>query len=141
MSYFKISYWKKNKPTGTRKIEVFEENATFEDILFDNVLNSLCETALGQPYYWEMFNKYVFIHRKKAIGLDCEYIISILDNRTSSNKKIEFDIEIECIKNNSEIDLFFERFEYKTFSKQVIQKKKTTTDWFKKEPQLPLNLF
>jgi hypothetical protein len=134
MNYFRVSYQKKNKPTGTRTFDVLSENATFEYILIDNILNVLCESALGQPYYWEMLNKYVFIHRKKAVGLDCQYIISILDNRTSSNKKIEFEIEIECIKNNSEIDLFFERFEYKTFSKQVIQKKKTTTDWFKKEP-------
>jgi hypothetical protein len=80
-----------------------------------------------------MLNKYVFIHRKKAVGLNCEYIVSFPENCTFSNKKIEYEIEIECIKNDSKIDLFFEKFEYKTFSKYAIQKQKTTTDWFNNE--------
>lgn len=135
MNVFKVKYWKKNKPNGTRKFNIFGSDVNYEKVLFDGTLSHLCERTYFHNYEWFMLNEHVFVKRLKANSFICEYEVSLFDMHNTSKLLEVYNVEIECIENDQSCDLFNEENQLKEPLMRKIEKEKHLTDWFLKEPR------
>lgn len=104
--YF-ISYGKVGKPTSTRKLALSCEK-TFEEIIYEPMLNILSNSVYKTDYWYEMEGRYVLFERIRGAGNSCTYRVKL----NSLNEKLEllaeYEVDIECLENNTGINLFVE---------------------------------
>lgn len=133
MSVFTVNYWRKGKEQGKRGFIGFFNSTTYERVLFDSVLRDLCESTYSMHYEWFFLNNDIFIKRTKANGVRCEYTVRLFKLGDRSKLLSEYEVEIECLENDGSIDLLLQEEEMKEPKRIKPQKRKSTTEWFRKE--------
>lgn len=131
---YQIAYFKKGKPTGKRKF-IFHGNSTFEEILFDCVLNPICNSVYKMDYWYAMLGTNLIITRKSIGGLICIYSIVMKAWKESKPILCEYEVEINCLFDTKEIDLFEE---YRNEPGEIpypkiVEKSKTLAKWVRAE--------
>lgn len=133
MSVFKVNYWRKGKEQGKRGFIGFFNSTTFEEVLFETTLSTLCESTYYTHYEWFFLNEVVFIKRAKANGARCEYNVLLFDLYDRSKLQSEYEVEIECLENDGSIDLLLQEKELKEPKRITSKKSRQLTEWFRKE--------
>lgn len=141
MNHFKVAYWKKNKPTGTRKYIVSGMKLSYEDVLFDFTLCHLCERNYFLDYEWFMLNEHVFVKRLRANSLICEYEVSLFDLQNRSILLEVYNVEIECLENDNSCNLFNEHYDLEEPRIKNTAKKKQPTEWLMEESPAIRNFY
>jgi hypothetical protein len=96
MANFTLKFWKKNKRTGTKIFEITNFD-TYEDVLFEIVLNQICEFVYGNDYFYLFLNNHIFITEKTSNNFISTYEIHVYDERDWSKKIVDYCVEIECL--------------------------------------------
>lgn len=134
MSEFIVKYWRKDKRTGTQSYGVKADSFTYENVLFQFVLNDICKSTYHVEYFFPMLNDDVFIKRINVNNFICSYEIILCNNYTKAVVD-EFFVEIKCKINDESIDLSEELNSleaYKPLSNGQ-EKTKQLTEWLIKE--------
>ena len=96
MNTFEVKYEKKGKPTSLRKFKMYGGN-NYEDILFDSVLNIICNSLYKMDYFYSFLGNTIFIKRLSANIFRCNYIVECREFRNSSKVIFNYNVEIECL--------------------------------------------
>ncbi|MCT4589120.1 MAG: hypothetical protein N4A71_14960 [Carboxylicivirga sp.] len=136
---YQIKYGKAEDPTTTR----YESHSTidaetYDSIIFDNVLNHLCNKVYDQDYFHEFIGNIVFIEVVKANNLIGEFRIRFLDFDTCEEEcvysvVIEPKFDVDSQYNLAELDEPYA--EYPPKKKKVVQDKnsKEIAEWVLQE--------
>jgi len=115
MSEYQVKYGKISSPTSFRKLPI-GSSLSYEDILMEFVIDKICDNVYGCDYDYFMNGEHVFFHRKNANDFICEYEMVLTDMNKRDKVLFVYQIVIECIENDGEVDLlesFQEEFKFK----------------------------
>jgi hypothetical protein len=133
MSVFRVKYWKKGKPTGSRSYTYYAQSTTFEEVLFGLMLNHICERNYYINYEWFMINEWVFVKRVQANGITCEYVVTLLVWQDRSRIAAEYIVEIEYLENDGTVNILDQKEDLEPMVTETPKKTKLPTDWYKNE--------
>lgn len=105
---FNVKYFKVNQPTSTRYLGV-NGPFTFEDVMVEYILELLCEKTY-KYYFYEMIGQYVTMKRSNVFNEICQYSVILRDLENLEKVLFEYNVEIDCIKNNNNINLAEEKY-------------------------------
>lgn len=104
MNLFSIEYRKAGKPTSTRKFTL-DSPYTFDIILFDDVMDKICMSIYKTELLGTEMEELIDVKRTIANQAICEYKIKLKEDYSSSKVIVEYEVEIECLIKNNDIDL------------------------------------
>jgi hypothetical protein len=129
---FIVKYWKKNKKRGTQSFAIYGESLTYENILFDCVLNSICESHYQHHYFFSFLDNHLFRKRVQATEHICKYEVQVYDMFDRSKLIAEYEVEMECVVKLRSNDILVENIEYLP-RPNIKSKEKQLSEWFTKE--------
>lgn len=134
---YQIIYGKAEDPTTTR----YESHSaidveSYDSIIFDNVLNRLCNKVYDQDYFHEFIGNIVFIEVVKANNLIGEFRIRFLDFDTCEEEcvysvVIEPKFDVDSQYDLAELDEPYA--EYQPKRKNLKESKKEIAEWVMQE--------
>ena len=104
MNLFSIEYRKVGKPTSTRKFTLDSPYA-YDIILYDDVMDKICMSIYKTELLGTEMEELIDVERTIANQSMCEYQIKVKKDYGSSKVIAEYEVEINCLAKNSDIDL------------------------------------